>query len=448
MPMVMTAMVATLCSGSLLAAVSTEEASALGKTLTPCGAEIAGNKDGTIPAYTGGLTSLPGYDETVGKVPDPFPNDKPLYSITAQNYMDYADKLSEGSKELFKRNPSWRMDVYQTRRTVALSQYNQDACLKNAREAKLEADGMKIVNAKGGVPFPIPKTGLEVMWNHLAQPVPIGWRANVNTWYVSGGKPVLASGGDLMYYFPWQDPNAPMDNVLTKGFMFIKEPIRQAGQGIAWYDTADASGGSSRRAWAYIPGQRRVRATPDADFDTPAASQGGAIFYDDVGLFYGTPSRFDFKLVGKKEMLIPYNTYKMWHNTPAKDLLQAAHVNPDVTRWELHRVFVVEGTLKAGQRHSYAKRVFYFDEDTFGGGISDNFDHSGKLYRSVFAITEQISTKDQKAPYTMPFWAHDFSSNVYLVSIHMGEQNSNFKAMTKSPAPEWGPEGLKRASLR
>ena len=144
------AVAALVIAGPSLAAVTAEDASQLGKTLTPCGAEVAASADGAIPAYTGGLTTAPpGYKAGTGKWVDPFPNDKPLYSITAQNYQQYADKLTEGSKELFKRNPGYRMDVYPTRRSVAVGKYAEESCIKNAKAAKLANNGLTVVDAKG-----------------------------------------------------------------------------------------------------------------------------------------------------------------------------------------------------------------------------------------------------------------------------------------------------------
>ena len=53
------AAILAVMSASAVAAVSPDEAAQLGKTLTPTGAEKAGNKDGTIPEWTGGLTTPP-----------------------------------------------------------------------------------------------------------------------------------------------------------------------------------------------------------------------------------------------------------------------------------------------------------------------------------------------------------------------------------------------------
>ena len=65
----------------------------------------------------------------------------------------------------------------------------------------------------------------------------------------------------------------------------------------------------------------------------------------------------------------------------AADVLKPLHVNPDLVRHELHRVWVVEGTLKEGKRHVFSKRVMYFDEDTFQLAAADLYDARGQLWR-------------------------------------------------------------------
>ena len=61
-------------------AVSADEAKAARHHADRVGAEKAANKDGTIPAYTGGLTTAPaGFKTGDGIRPDPFAAEKPLY---------------------------------------------------------------------------------------------------------------------------------------------------------------------------------------------------------------------------------------------------------------------------------------------------------------------------------------------------------------------------------
>mgnify|MGYP000908958050 FL=1 len=91
------AMMALGASGAALAVATPEEIKQLGTTLTPWGAIKAGNADGSIPAYTGGIEPPASYDAKKPQFrPDPFAAEKPLFSITAANMAKYEDKLSAG----------------------------------------------------------------------------------------------------------------------------------------------------------------------------------------------------------------------------------------------------------------------------------------------------------------------------------------------------------------
>ena len=123
-----------------------------------------------------------------------------------------------------------------------------------------------------------------------------------------------------------------------------------------------------RRAWQYLPGQRRVKLAPDLAYDTPNPGAAGAGTYDDVSVFNGAIDRFDWKLIGKKEMYVPYSSYRLTYHKNAADITKPNHLNPDLVRWELHRVWVVEATLKPGKRHIYSKRVVLSRRGQLDGG--------------------------------------------------------------------------------
>lgn len=160
--------VVTLHVAGAIAAVTAEEAKQLGTTLTAFGAEKAASADGAIPEYAGGLTKPPAdFVPNSGKWPDPFKDEKPLLSVNAANMAQYADQLTPGVQALLQRFPDYRLDVYPTHRTMHYPQWVLDNTAKNATSAKLvgkiEGDGVE--GAFGGIPFPIPKSGYEVMWN-------------------------------------------------------------------------------------------------------------------------------------------------------------------------------------------------------------------------------------------------------------------------------------------
>ncbi|MFM0094565.1 DUF1329 domain-containing protein [Paraburkholderia sediminicola] len=369
------------------AAVSADEAKQLGTTLTAFGAQKAASADGTIPEYTGGLTQAPAdFVPNSGKWPDPFKGEKAAFSITAANMSQYADQLTPGVQALLKRFPDYRVDVYPTHRTIRYPQWVLDNTLKNATSAKLtgkiEGDGVE--GAFGGIPFPIPKNGYEVMWNALLNYQRTQYDArNVGAFLVdtSGGRtdlPVL----DIVEFRPYYDRALAGKNFTgsyDRLWVQQKTPPTTAGTSILVdypinYSEADQT------TWAYFPAQRRTRMAPDYKYDTPAASYGGVTFWDEAAVFRGRMDRFDFKLIGKKEVFIPYNNYKL-SQIPPDDLFGPKHTKPDAVRWERHRVWVVEATLKADARHAYSKRVFYVDEDSWAFSESDGFGQDGKLWR-------------------------------------------------------------------
>src|SRR6266853_1193345 len=135
-------------------AVSPEEAARLGAELTPLGGETAANADGSIPAWTGGLKSasdagFPSY-HSGDHYPDPYANDKPLFTITAANLGQYAAKVTEGHKALFKTYPDYKMVVYPTHRSAAAPERVYEATKRNATTAKLAAGGNGVTGAPGG----------------------------------------------------------------------------------------------------------------------------------------------------------------------------------------------------------------------------------------------------------------------------------------------------------
>ena len=379
--------VVALYGATALAAVSADEAKQLGTTLTAFGAQKAASADGAIPAYTGGLTQPPaGYVADSGKWPDPFKDEKPLYSITAANMAQYADQLTPGVQALLKRFPDYRVDVYPTHRTMHYPQWVLDNTLNNATNAKLtgkiEGDGVE--GAFGGIPFPIPKNGYEAMWNALLSYQRTQYEAkNVGGFLVdtSGGRtdlPIL----DIVEYRPYYDRakgpgkvGGPYDRLWVQ----MMTPPTQAGTTVL-VDYSSNYSDADQTTWAYLPAQRRTRMAPDYKYDTPAASYGGVTFWDEAAIFRGRMDRFDFKLLGKKEMIVPYNNYRLAQMS-ADDVYGPKHAKPEAVRWERHRVWVVEATLKPDARHAYSKRTFYIDEDSWAFAESDGYSQDGKLWR-------------------------------------------------------------------
>lgn len=378
---------ALAAAGIANAAPSAEEIKKLGTTLTAWGAEKAGNKEGTIPEYTGGVTNPPkDVDWKSGTLPDPYADDKVLFWIDAKNVDQYADKLSPGVQAMIKKWPAtMRVAVYPSRRSASYPQDVQDNSVKNATRCSLNDGGDTLDVSKGcrgGFAFPIPKDGYEAMWNHA-------------TFYMGAARlrdslsyMVKPSGESVMVNHGWMyEDNQLYDKKTPTPWRHwsIKSeylgPTRLVGNANYYNDLLN----NERKAWSYSSATKRTRLAPDLAADTPIAPTGGTMLYDQVNLFSGSLERFDWKLVGKKEMYIPYNNYNLVHKpskecTPEGGLFTPNHPNPACIRFELHRVWHVEATLKQGKRHVFSKRDYYFDEDTWIGGLGEGFDHNGKLY--------------------------------------------------------------------
>ncbi|WP_395703435.1 DUF1329 domain-containing protein [Aquabacterium sp.] len=428
------------------AAISADEAKALGQSLTAIGAEKAGNKDGTIPAYTGGLTSAPaGFKPGDGVRPNPFAADKPRLQIDAKNMAAHAAQLTEGSKALLQKYPTFRIDVYPTQRSVAFPKWVADNTAKNALRAKTLNDGRSIEGAHAGFPFPLPKNGYEAMWNHLLRFNGQAYEAKYRNLNVdASGRVTLATEGISVQEYPFWDPAKTGAETFWRIKLTYTGPARRAGEALMLVDPLDI-GAKDRRAWSYLPGQRRVKVAPDLGHDTPNPGTAGATTFDDTFIFNGSMDRFDFKLVGKKEMLVPYNAYAAVYQAKQDELLKPNHLNPDFVRWELHRVWVVEATLKEGKRHVYGKRTFYLDEDSWAALASDEYDARGQLWRTGFAY--MAPSYDVPAPYTDMFGHYDLVARVYSLTGYIAE-TGGLRHGKPLPEREWTADALAGAGIR
>jgi hypothetical protein len=373
---------------SAFAAVTADEAKQLGTTLTPWGAEKAGNKEGTIPAYTGERPLMPlANPKNPTKIGDPYANEKPLFTVTAQNMAQYGDKVTEGQRAMLQKYPGYRLDVYPTHRTAIYPKYQIDNTIKNATACKTVDNGLKLEGCYGGFPFPIPKTGNEAVWSHVMSHPAFRWDGKVNTYVIdAGGKLILQASYHTSQEAPYLDPaNAGKVIPSTSYYWHLRfdaqGPARRIGEKTIILEALDPIT-PGRRAWTYIPGQRRVKLAPDLAYDTPSPASGGSATMDENRIFLGAQDRYDFKILGKKELFIPYNNNKLLDSTKCSDAsaLTKNFVNPDCMRWELHRVLAVEAKIKPNIRHILPHRIMYFDEDSWSSGLSDSWDAAGKIY--------------------------------------------------------------------
>jgi hypothetical protein len=135
-----------------------------------------------------------------------------------------------------------------------------------------------------------------------------------------------------------------------------------------------------RQAWQYSPGTRRVRRAPNIAYDNPGTNSDGLSTSDSFDGYNGAPDRYDWRLVGKSEDYIAFNTYDA-QNVPYDELLAPGHLNQDHVRYELQRVWTVEATLRPNTRHVYSRRVMHFQEDSNGLALAEMYDSRGELWR-------------------------------------------------------------------
>jgi hypothetical protein len=372
---------ALLASAMLLSVPALADTAAdLGKTLTPMGAIKAGNADKSIPAYDGGLATAPAGYKPGDHIADPFAGEKPIAKISAANMAQYADKLTDGQKAMLQRYPDFFLNIYPTHRTAAAPKVIEDATIANAGSAKLTPDGNGVVGAKRGVPFPIPENGLQAIWNHILHFSGFATHRTILQVNPTEGGDYTPITIDETVLFAYA---SGLDTGNTQVFFeqAVTGPARLAGEVLLVHDTINQVA-EPRAAWTYNPGQRRVRRAPNVAYDNPGTASDGLRTNDQLGLFNGSPDRYDWKLVGRKELYVPYNDYKLSSNeVKSSDAIKPKFLNPDLLRFELHRVWVVEATLKPGVSHLYAKRVFYLDEDSWRAVTSDSYDQRGQLWR-------------------------------------------------------------------
>lgn len=446
---ILSALLAGLLSTSLAqAAVTADEAAKLKTTLTPLGAEKAGNKEGTIPAWDGGMTKAPAGYKNGDHRPDPFAGEKPVLSISAKNMAQYADKLPEGVKALMKKYPEFRIDVYPTHRTVAAPQWVYENTFKNATRVKLVDNGYGVEGAYGGIPFPIPKDAYEVIMNHRLAWTGTHWQMPLRVWMVTGdGKRAMASGGTQTLSRVYYDPKGSLESFegyYSYGKFLATEPGSKAGEAILAHDPLNAK--NPRGLWQYLVGQRRVRKAPSVAYDTPDSVTSGIGLFDEAFNLFGPIDKHELKLVGKREMYIPYNNNRA-ALAKVDDLVKPKTLNPDLVRWELHRVWEVEATLQPGKRHVVPKRKYYVDEDSWQIIAIDGWDAKGEIWRFNYTLT--LLAPDVPALIGNIFWGgYDLQTGAYYLNMATNELPSALKVMPSIPRAFFSPEELANEGAR
>lgn len=427
------------------AAISQEEADRLGKDLTPMGAEKSGNKSGTIPSWDGGITKPPAGWKLEQGYKDPFPDEKPLYVITSQNYEQYKENLGAGMIAMFKKYPSYRMPVYPSHRTFALPNEVYEHVKGQATKVKLDESAGLQNYSPPGIGFPVPKTGKEAMYNHLLR-----WYGGYR--WCTNWLPVRPNGefykvGYCEDQVQASNMDKPRPNDLYYYFGNYTAPSSLVGTTYLVHEPVDYVK-NDRSAWIYNSGQRRVRRAPNVAYDNVDDGTEGMRVTDDWHGFNGGMDRYDWKLAGKKEMYIPYNAYKLIDpKLKYADMLDKGFVKPDLVRYELHRVWVVEATLKKGLSHNYAKRTFYLDEDSWLIASQDAFDGRGNLWRHYqYPLTQLYNVPIM---HQRPYMVHDLSNgNLFLGQIDNEIKQPSLTFGAKGKVSDFQAEALRNRGMK
>jgi hypothetical protein len=428
--------------------LSPEEIQRLGTELTPLGAEKAGNEDGTIPSWEGGITTPPSGYQPGKHHPDPYAGDSILFTISAANMDEYADKLTPGHQAMLRTYDTFKMNVYPTRRSASVPQRIYDATKQIAATAELVENGYGVTGAVVGIPFPIPKTGLEVIWNHLLRyRGDIAERRIAQAAPTRGGKYTLVQFNDEFNVIYSQE--GATEESLANKILFFKQkvtaPARLAGQILLVHETLNQVK-EHRSAWIYNPGQRRVRRAPNVAYDNPGTAADGMRTSDQFDMFNGAVDRYEWKLVGKKEIYAPYNSYKLHGDSlKYKDILAPLHINPQHARYELHRVWIVDATLKSGSRHLYKRRTFYVDEDSWQILLVDQYDNRDQMWR--VSEGHVINYYDVPCLWTTLEVHTDLQAGRYL-AIGLDNESSMYQFGIKRTPEDYTPQALRREGTR
>ncbi|MCB1697337.1 MAG: DUF1329 domain-containing protein [Halioglobus sp.] len=421
---VITLALALLAGGAMAQRMSPENVARLGKDLNPIGGIKAGSEDGLIPQWTGNVVGLPAglkWDGPGTTNPDPWPQEQPLFVISADNLDPYRARLSPGQIAMFETYPdTFRMPVYPGHREFAYYPQFYQKVLYNAEHAHLVNDNEGITGFVGGAAFVVPSNGPETIWftrttgafetmdgeySDIAV-FPNGTRSTRRSRflqespYASRSNPITAE-----YEYPKLGEYAGY--IMT----YVTEPARDKGLITSIFEPYDYAK-NAREVWRYLPGSRRVRRAPTVGFDTPDGP-GGLKTVDEVRGFNGSMERFDWELLGRQEIFVPYHNYRFDDPSLSYDeLLTKFHANPDYMRYELKRVWVAQGTLKAGERHIYGKRRVYVDEDTGFAVITENYDGRGELWKVV--LTNNIYDYGGQGYARRAQMYHDLRAGAYI----------------------------------
>lgn len=420
------------------------------KKLNYLGAEIAANTENTIPQYLGAKLTPPEAWKPGDHYLDPFAEDDILFKIDQSNLENYRLKLSEGQKQLLSFFSDYYLPVYKSRRSSTYPDFIREGTTLNQTHTKLSSDGNGLLQYQEGFPFPIlskhsEEAALQSLWNHrtryrgghvermVMQTTVFGSdRFTPVKLYQRFSRAEHLKGIEASEY----------ENVLFYYLDKITSPARLSGTTILVHETLNQTA-QHRRAWIYSQAHKRVRRAPSVAYDAPVPGTYGLRTADSYDMFNGSSDKYQWQYIGKQELYIPYNAYRLASSRlQYQEILNPQTINPSLQRWELHRVHKIEARLKSNERHIYAKRIFYLDEDTWTIVLTEQYDQRGELWR--ISEGHLINYYDQELPYYSMEVTYDLLSKRYNVFGLSNEEAKSYSFSKVFSLGDYVPSALRR----
>ena len=416
--------------------------------LTTVGAERSGNAEGTIPTWEGGITKPPGPYSTGDWHPDPFPNDQILFTINSENVEKFSDKLTAGHRAMMAKYPSYHLNIYPTRRSASFPASVLEHTIKYSGKAQIVDGGAGVTGIIQGIPFPHPENGEQTIWNARLNYKAGGYRGYyTQVVTTSNGEYEFSVWGHEIEY-PYSDDKTTLenfDNVKVRGLLRTLRPAKNAGNMFVYHRFLN-SHGIERRGWSYNAGKRRVKRSTNDPRDIPMGRSAGIHIWDQNNMWQGPITDFNWTLLGKQELYVPYNAYRLHGGDTAVDtIIQPGHINQDLSRYELHRMWVVEANLKEGRTHRYKRRRYFIDEDSWRILAAEHYDENGEVDR--FSESHTINYYEVPMVYSTLGTYYKLDTRRYFVS-NIDNQYSPFDFSYDKEPDYYKPGRLKMKAKR
>ena len=360
----------------------------------------------------------------------------------------YDEILTEGHKQLFKTFPdSYKMVVYPTRRSASYPDWFYKATAENATKVELTNNGYGFAGSTKGYPFPIPKNGTEVLWNHIMRYNTTGWNGHVNHAAVNTDGSFVVERAKLELTYVYNNPDTKPEELENQNLYLLTKvvsPPNKAGDAHLLHVPIDRIA-ENTNVWIFNPSQGRVRRIGEVGYDNPLFD--GLMTHDQIDMFNGPLDRYTIKLLGKKEILVPYNSYMLYSDEHEyEDIVKPGHINQDLVRYELHRVWVIEAQVREGMNHRYKKRRFYVDEDSWLVLMQDMYDERDAFWRTAEA--HAINFADVPVVVNGVQVHYDLQSRRYVILNMTNEEREAIEWNWVKPSSYFTPASLKRFAGR